>query len=75
MFHPIDEPGLHGTEATKGDRSVKVVRCYDGEWTIFRRIGGKVVRGSVADTSRSQAMRLAIQFLDSTIPLDVWPNS
>ena len=72
-FTLMNRPYIYGYEAEREDGiTVEVVRCYQGEWTIFLTREGSVVARSIAEyrqcrdgyVSKDAAMRIARELCD-----------
>ncbi len=50
---PIRERYLYGERFTRGDRKAEAVRAYAGEWSVFRYVGGTMLR---ADTGERRTL-------------------
>ncbi len=77
-FNNINQPYMYGKTATVGNRSVEVVRVYEGQWTIFMTIDGKTVNGQKHLVSRNMdkasAIKQAREFLTSKESMETWDN-
>jgi hypothetical protein len=64
----IDEPYLHGVQATIGRFTCEVIREYASEWIIFPRLDGRIIQSSenkVTYSTKDAAKKAAASWLMS----------
>ena len=64
----IDEPYLHGCQATIGRFTCEVIREYASEWITFHRLDGRIIQSSekkVTYSTKAEAKKAAASWLMS----------
>ena len=63
-FSPIREAFLHGYRASDGYHRVEVVRCYAGQWAVFKyRFGAQLRDPDARDMVYASAMKHAREWM------------
>lgn len=76
QFRPIEDPYVHGEYAERNFRTVEVVRAYPGDWRVFGKIKGYIIKicPQIKETyaTREEAMKDARRFLRGDFTPDTW---
>ena len=64
-FARLTDPNMYGYKASDGYKRVEVVRCYSGEWSVFRYLLGEMQRDGAHRVPFPTAMKEARDWMQS----------